>query len=466
MHNKIIRRLSSVSLSLFLSFGCCFLNPIADLSAVRPLIVHAEVLVDTAGFTAIITAIMAAMGISAYYSGKNIKDISDSIVNQFDKYATTAGTMGSYAVMEGTKVVDGVVSLSKDAYNAVSSFVQNVTDLYDWKPVDNVYPSNNIAYQYYPLKHWYHESHGAYESDIIKLSTDFTSNGYFVFNKWNSNFPAGPGYINFGDLLKDGHRYTISLSNDVTGSVFIDHFWLSSFELKPGESFNHRYDTGDTVQAVFGAGAGLPLGQSMTSNYLTISDVTGLDDRVIGTGNAKLDDRVLDAAGDVSLDFGSDALSKTATLDDVIDLVNTWQLDKAWPADYPIAKDTSIPIPTAIPTTVPTAIPTAIPTTVPTAIPTAVPTVDPFPDGTTGSNYGVLGLEDVFPFCIPFDIYNILSAFCATPETPEFTWSSPYGDVTFDFHKFDDIAFWWRKALVILFLIWLLQSSRSSSLGD
>lgn len=33
---------------------------------------------------------------------------------------------------------------------------------------------------------------------------------------------------------------------------------------------------------------------------------------------------------------------------------------------------------------------------------------------------GVTGLEDIFPFCIPFDIYHFFEALAATPETPHF----------------------------------------------
>lgn len=34
----------------------------------------------------------------------------------------------------------------------------------------------------------------------------------------------------------------------------------------------------------------------------------------------------------------------------------------------------------------------------------------------------VTGLDDVFPFCIPFDIYNLLRVLAAAPETPVFEW--------------------------------------------
>lgn len=79
------------------------------------------------------------------------------------------------------------------------------------------------------------------------------------------------------------------------------------------------------------------------------------------------------------------------------------------------------------------------------------------------SDYTVT-LTDFFPFCIPWDIYDMLSAFVTTPETPEFTFQFPTGvinhqiqwtECTFDLHAWDGVASAVRTIELISFAIGL-----------
>lgn len=82
------------------------------------------------------------------------------------------------------------------------------------------------------------------------------------------------------------------------------------------------------------------------------------------------------------------------------------------------------------------------------------------------------GLGDLFPFCIPFDIYHILTSFIDPPKIPEFDIKLPdgghdqQGNVTFytqhvSFEQFNDIASLARALELVIFGIGLAVITRS-----
>lgn len=79
---------------------------------------------------------------------------------------------------------------------------------------------------------------------------------------------------------------------------------------------------------------------------------------------------------------------------------------------------------------------------------------------------GVVGLDDIFPFCIPFDIYHFCQALSATPTAPVF--DIPFVvdglvDYTFhlDFSDFDTVAQILRTMELLLFCVGLAFVTRS-----
>lgn len=81
-----------------------------------------------------------------------------------------------------------------------------------------------------------------------------------------------------------------------------------------------------------------------------------------------------------------------------------------------------------------------------------------------------LDLTEYFPFCIPFDIGNLLTLFRAEPEAPTFTFSLPIGydavngflweTYTLDLSQFDQVAFWCRRGMLLIFIVGLGLSTR------
>lgn len=72
---------------------------------------------------------------------------------------------------------------------------------------------------------------------------------------------------------------------------------------------------------------------------------------------------------------------------------------------------------------------------------------------------------EVFPFCIPFDIFKFINLFCANPETPKFTWHYNFlgvtGDLTVDLSPFDSVAALTRNLFDVLFIVGLAMITRS-----
>lgn len=96
-----------------------------------------------------------------------------------------------------------------------------------------------------------------------------------------------------------------------------------------------------------------------------------------------------------------------------------------------------------------------VPTNVPGDVPVGVP-----------ADYAVIGLQDIFPFCIPFDIYDMIQALNAPPVAPRF--EIPFVidglvDYTFviDLAPFDDLAVLLRDLEFILFCVGLALITRN-----
>lgn len=76
------------------------------------------------------------------------------------------------------------------------------------------------------------------------------------------------------------------------------------------------------------------------------------------------------------------------------------------------------------------------------------------------AEYQVIGLESVFPFCIPFDLYNFVECLAADPVAPNFTWRFYVPgicdeNITIDLSGFDQVAQLLRTMELLLFCVGL-----------
>ena len=95
--------------------------------------------------------------------------------------------------------------------------------------------------------------------------------------------------------------------------------------------------------------------------------------------------------------------------------------------------------------------------------PDVPPVVNPNPDVTAPEDVQpyIVRLGDVFPFCIPFDVYHMVTLFAAEPEAPHAKWefSLPFTGgsyvVEWDLQEWDEVAALCRKLELILFCVGL-----------
>lgn len=83
------------------------------------------------------------------------------------------------------------------------------------------------------------------------------------------------------------------------------------------------------------------------------------------------------------------------------------------------------------------------------------------------SNYEVNGLEDVFPFCIPFDVARCIALLCAEPEAPRIEYPfriERWGideTIVLDMARFESVAAVSRWCETLGFIFFLVTKTRA-----
>lgn len=78
----------------------------------------------------------------------------------------------------------------------------------------------------------------------------------------------------------------------------------------------------------------------------------------------------------------------------------------------------------------------------------------------------VNGLEDLFPFCIPFDLFEIIDLLNVPAEAPKFNWKMSFAgrvddyDILIDLTPYNTVAAVFRTMIIIVFLIFLTLKTR------
>lgn len=78
----------------------------------------------------------------------------------------------------------------------------------------------------------------------------------------------------------------------------------------------------------------------------------------------------------------------------------------------------------------------------------------------------ISGLQDFFPWCIPFDLYNVIAIFNAPAQAPRFTWRMDFGgrfapyDIDIDLSAWNTVAQVFRIMVVVVFLVFIIIKTR------
>lgn len=87
------------------------------------------------------------------------------------------------------------------------------------------------------------------------------------------------------------------------------------------------------------------------------------------------------------------------------------------------------------------------------------------------NDYKTIGLSNVFPFCIPFDMYHLISVLEADPTAPSFDYTFNFGEYfdeytyTVDLSVFDPVAKVFRTTQLILYIFGLILVTRNMIRG-
>lgn len=416
-----------------------------------PVVVHAdETTTETVRGWGVIATVLGMMGTTFA-----TKKVGQTVSYLWKQYCDTTQKESDYLTNELVpKVVGDSVTLGNKALDGISAFNDWLLSLSKNTsgPVHVSIPAGTVLGTYSMLNSVHTKDNTFGLSNSVR--TAFCTRNGSDANPWGvvvflSDTTFSMSYTSNGSIITKDANY--GYGNDLT-----DKFELSSGGLAYGDVYTAMpiINVGENgnwaavLRTAFYGDTAVASHDGLNDVVVNENGENKFKDISLGTDNLLLLDgmkALLDKYNQQALSIGSD---NTLSLDDINQALDKHfaaasdtTLDPAIPATYPIAD--SIPDVKPVPTTY-------------------NPT-----DTTTAKSYGVLGLQDVFPFCVPFDMYAIVTAFVATPETPSFDWATPWGTtVHIDFHSFDDLAFWLRKALAVIFLIGLLAATRNSLSGD
>ena len=389
--------------SMFEPFTCAGFRP------VRSFVVHAEEDpgTTTATHTGIAALIALLMASGIRFVGDYETVVQPAVTQLWEDFSTYAGNQLTLAELgAGIAITQGYMRVSSSVNNAVAGFqswYQNTFNVPNTGDVTISVGGTGTYYDYSPNNwfnvvsgsgtNWYFLANSA--SRIVCLNAQGYDRYNTVFAFFENNAlatysPNSPsGNIGSTDTITyQGVTYHYAQLNSNTSQANIN---------VPIAQVQYGYHQTPSIAITYAFGADASIGDiSMEGQSYELKDGYQLDN-----DQAKL----LDIAGLAAL-----AAALGLALENVTDLVNDIPLiyGYPWAQDFPdVYADT--PADTIPWVDTPTSV---IPADTPEYVPTTPSDTD---------SYKVLGLERVFPFSIPFDLYYLIQAFSATPETPHFT---------------------------------------------
>ena len=348
-----------------------------------------------------------------------------------------------------------IVEVPPIIYNLFSDFVKFFEKDKGLTSSNNV-PIGNIqynAYSFVPANSYiYLATHNDMSSDEVSKEYSLKANSSYrcvsYFNTYD-NQQIITTYYFFEDDSKydlayfDSNSYSFHTSHDYNGHSY----FVASTSTGYNFSYGNFYDIG------------IPF---ISKTVLTVSQAFAfcygseaiLDDKVIGAGDLKLDDRVLETNDKATLDLTKVNFGQGVGVDATIADIAKW-LTGTIANDKNLDWGKVIPLPDVKP------IPIPEPTTEP--LPTTEPVPTPFPPGDI-DKYQTPSLTNVFPFCIPYDVVKFFGVLNAEPKAPKWTFDlnnfcEGY-KLTIDMSDYDTIIVVFRYGMLGIFIIGLILITR------
>ena len=444
----------SLAVTLFVSPVKVFNNPVVETIQVQA---EEEPITDTQRGVALLMTIMLAQGLRFVGDWNTV--VQPGLVQLWEDFSTATGNAVTLPMLvAGSSLALGYIRTSNTVNNAIANFTAWYKQTFDQPVTGDVsipVSSGGTTYFNVPSNTCVLIVDSRYDPHIISnvntravyvqhgtkydffLFTD-QSGGKYSNSNTSCSVNPNSNFINF--ILNSTVVAYYVVWSDVTSNT--GYVSLSS-DIPVVQQIS-GYTTSQTAyEYTYGASAGIG-DVSMEGQSLELKDGYQLE-----SDQAKL----YDIAGLEAL-----VASLALTLENIDDLVRDIPLifDTPWAEDFP---DVPAYVDTPDDTIPWVDVPDSV---IPADTPEYVPTIPSERD-----EYKVLGLDQVFPFSIPFDLYYLSQILVSDPETPEFQYAAvnPVNGnlltVDVDLHDFDGVASIFRTCETVLFIAFLIWITRS-----
>ena len=405
----------------------------------------------------------------AEWGGEQIDGLVQHISTS-QKYAETLGKLGTDALKAkvtewATKAGRGVIDTASDVWGALKDWAGTLHKSISASAGNSFYPSSGISYfvnvptgvtiycgtagvdsMFMNAFRFYTSVMGVYVAkyndagNMIFHSSFFISKSPIVYSygynatSWSTqqtvNKPTYDGWY----MVRTGNSY----GTWAPGKLLFD----ASIPVVDWS----LVDSYQTDEAKFRALLGLEYVPASTGELVSVGGVGDIYERDHSLDNVGLTGvGVGTKAGDVPIDWaawGEIAGTLEGVRTGVLDIADVMAGSKVWA--YDTTRDTVIDSDKDLDNDIPIA--------------------DVIP-GANVSDYTITGLQDVFPFCIPFDLIDFLNVLDAEPEAPRFEWEFEYvkGKVykfDLDLSRFETVAAAFRTFELLGFCLALILITR------
>lgn len=451
----------SLAVTLLVSPVKVFNNPVVETIQVKA---EEEPITDTQRGIALLMTILFAQGLR--FVGDWHTVVSPGIEKLWNDFSSATGnTVTIPMLVAGSSLALGYIRTSNTVNNAINNFTMWYRQTYSQPNTGNVnvpVASGSTRYTAVPLgsayvslssnnlAKWYNSN--ANEIRTVLLTDGTIANNHARLYFFSLSYNNGTVHIKYNN---DSNVYSTSRTVNADNVMYyfdsmeLGYTFAKNFAVAFSNSYpdcvvttNNIADYNIALSYTYGVNASIN-DVTMEGQSLELKDGYQLE-----SDQAKL----YDIAGLEAL-----VASLALTLENIDDLVRDIPLifDTPWAEDFP---DVPAYVDTPDDTIPWVDVPDSV---IPADTPEYVPTIPSERD-----EYKVLGLEQVFPFSIPFDLYYLSQILVADPVTPQYTFAV-YNPVThnlisqqIDLSSFDTVASVFRTSEVVLFIAFLIWITR------
>ena len=452
--------------------------------------------------TAMAVAVGSALGLTVGEAGYNAYEtyVLNPIKSYLRRYEEKDGVIGAY-------YKDGKTYVSKEMIQGTATYLNdnqkftNISNEIDGIYLDTFLDVDGVmdVRSFFMSCPYFAEFANKYPDNAERLCNTKGLPYYYTHTNYNGT-KYTYGIFKFDDKVKyfkltlnpgsriiqisrfNGNRESVSISDINNGRVCID-LPNGSFRYETGIA-NKLYYTPSSEETDFGFRIGLTKQIISEPQYTVASDA--IKGNTIDNWDSAWAQQVIDVLKDMEINtsISADAIAD-ATADKIIDALPLslpqYGIDGTT-ADVAIENTASIPMsqaksgevvlsPSAIDELSEDIAKAISESGVNTGEQTIVGEITiPQPVYSGLSSYE-LDLTDVFPFCIPFDLVDLIKVFSASPEAPKFSIPIKYPtgfnswesyDLEVDLSSFDSVALVVRTLETVLFILGLLKITRSA----